>query len=150
MINPTNLWFFCALGTAILWGFGYALSEKVMKDSFHPLFLMAVTGFFYLTLSLIAAYFSDNLKNGFQTIGSKPMTLIGLVLVSVSVVLGSFLIYYAISLKNATMVNLIEITYPIFTLFFAYIFMKEVQITPATLFGGLLIFTGIGVIYLKA
>ena len=145
-----NLWFFCALGTAVMWGFGYALSEKVMKDSFHPLFIMVVTGFLYLTLSLVVAYFTNNLKSGFQTIANNPTSLISVSLVSLSVVVGSFLILYAISLKNATMVNLIEITYPVFTLIFAYIIMKEVQITPATLIGGLLIFTGIGIIYLKA
>jgi len=150
MLNSANLWFFCALGTAVMWGFGYALSEKVMKDSFHPLFLMVVTGFLYLGLSLIAAYCTNNLKGGFQEIVNNPPSLISLLLVSLSVVIGSFLIYYAISLKNATMVNLIEITYPVFTLIFAYIIMKEVQITPATMFGGLLIFAGIGVIYLKA
>ena len=133
-----------------MWGFGYALSEKVMKDSFHPLFIMIITGFLYLTLSLVAAYFTNNLKSGFQTITNNPNSLISVSLVSLSVVVGSFLILYAITLKNATMVNLIEITYPIFTLIFAYIIMKEVQITPATLLGGLLIFAGIGVIYLKA
>ncbi len=145
-----NLWFFCALGTAVMWGFGYALSEKIMKDSFHPLFLMVVTGFLYFTLSLGVAYFTNNLKSGFQAIESNPNSIFGVLLVSLSVVIGSFLILYAISLKNATTVNLIEITYPIFTLIFAYIIMKEVQITPSILLGGLLIFTGIGIIYLKA
>lgn len=133
-----------------MWGFGYALSEKVMKDSFHPLFIMVVTGFLYLTLSLAAAAFTNNLKHELNTVLNNPSSLISVLLVSLSVVIGSFLILYAISLKNATMVNLIEITYPVFTLIFAYIIMKEVQITPATLFGGLLIFAGIGVIYLKA
>jgi drug/metabolite transporter (DMT)-like permease len=145
-----NLWFFCALGTAIMWGFGYALSEKVMKDSYHPLFIMVVTGFLYFVLSIVAAYFTNNLKGGLQTIQDNPASIVNVMLVSLSVVIGSFLILYAISLKNATLVNLIEITYPIFTLIFAYIIMKEVQISPATAFGGLLIFTGIGVIYLKA
>jgi len=145
-----NLWFICALGTAIMWGFGYALSEKVMKDAFHPLFMMVVTGFLYLALSLIAAYFTNNLKSGVQMVENNPASIISVLLVSLSVVIGSFLILYAISLKNATMVNLIEITYPVFTLLFAYLIMKEVQINVSTLIGGLFIFIGIGIIYLKA
>lgn len=145
-----NLWFICALGTAIMWGFGYALSEKVMKDAFHPLFMMVVTGFLYLGLSLIAAYFTNNLKSGIQMVEDNPASIISVLLVSLSVVIGSFLILYAISLKNATMVNLIEITYPVFTLLFAYLIMKEVQINVSTLIGGLFIFIGIGIIYLKA
>lgn len=133
-----------------MWGFGYALSEKVMKDSYHPLFIMVITGFLYFALSMVVAYFTNNLKGGLQTIQDNPASIINVMLVSLSVVIGSFLILYAISLKNATLVNLIEITYPIFTLIFAYIIMKEVQISPATALGGLLIFAGIGVIYLKA
>ena len=145
-----NLWFFCALGTAILWGFSYALSEKVMKDGISPTFIMVTTGFFYCVMSIIIAYLTDSFKGGFEIITNSRMALINLMLMALAFVAGSFLIYYAISLKNATMVNLIEITYPIFTLIFAYIILKEVQITPATLVGGLLIFSGISIIYLKA
>ena len=144
-----NLWFFCALGTSILWGLGYAVSDKIMRDSFHPLFLMVVTGFLYLGFSLIAAYFSNNLKEGVQQIMNDPMSLAGLLTNAVCIVLGSFLIYYAINLKNATAVNPIEMTYPVFTLIFAYILMREVQLNGAIFAGGILVFAGVALIYLK-
>jgi drug/metabolite transporter (DMT)-like permease len=83
-------------------------------------------------------------------INSNPESIWNLLILSISYVIGAFLIYYAISLKNATAVNLIEISYPVFTLIFAYIIMKEVQINVSTLIGGLMIFFGIGLIYLKA
>ena len=62
------LWLICALITAISWGFGYALSEKLMKDAFSPIFIMVVSGFFYFTLSLILAFFTKQLEPGFQII----------------------------------------------------------------------------------
>jgi drug/metabolite transporter (DMT)-like permease len=145
-----HLWFYSALIASILWGFSYALSEKVMKDSFHPIFIMVITGFFYFLLSLAIAYSTNNLKPGFATLSENKWAFINLIILAASFVGGAFLIYYSISLKNATLVNLIEISYPVFTLIFAYFLMKEVQINVSTFIGGALIFTGIGIIYLKA
>jgi drug/metabolite transporter (DMT)-like permease len=150
MLNSTHLWFYCALGTAIMWGFSYALSEKVMKDAVHPLFIMVVTGVFYLFLSLAAAYFTDNLKAGLNLIANDKNILFNLVVMSVAYVVGMFLIFYAINLKNASMANLIEISYPVFTIIFAYFISKEVQINLSTFVGGTFIFAGICIIYLKA
>lgn len=143
-------WFFYALGAAILWGFSYALSEKVMKESFSPIFIMVVTGFFYFIMSLILAYTTNNIKPGLSLIFENKTALINLFVLAACFVSGAFLVYYSISLKNATLVNLIEITYPIFTLLFAYVLMKEVQINAGTLVGGLLIFSGIAAIYFKS
>ena len=144
------LWLICALITAISWGFGYALSEKLMKDAFSPIFIMVVSGFFYFTLSLILAFFTKQLEPGFQIISEDKTKLIGICILSISYVVGTGLIFYAISLKNATLVNLIEITYPVFTVIFAYVLMKEVQINLGTLIGGLLIFAGVATIFLKS
>ncbi len=121
-----------------------------MKEALHPLFIMVVTGFFFFIISVVVAYFTDHLKDGFQAMEADKNMLLNLLILSVSYVIGAFLIYYAISLKNSTTVNLIEISYPVFTLIFAYILMKEVQINIATLIGGTFIFVGIGIIYLKA
>lgn len=150
MFLASNLWFICALGTAVMWGLGYAISDKIMRDSFHPVFLMVSTGVVYLVLSLAIAYFTDNFKPGIQQIANNPKSLWGLSINAFTVTIGSFLILYAISLKNATAVNLIEITYPVFTLIFAYILMREVQLNLAVFLGGVLIFSGVILIYLKA
>ncbi len=70
-------------------------------------------------------------------------------LFAVTFALGSFFILYSISLKNATMANIIEISYPVFTFFFAWLLFRDVQLNTAAALGGLLIFSGIAVIYLK-
>ena len=35
-------WFFYALSAAVLWGFGYALSERVLKSGLKPSFFMLI------------------------------------------------------------------------------------------------------------
>jgi drug/metabolite transporter (DMT)-like permease len=144
-----QLWFIYALGAAILWGYSYALSDKVMRADISPLFLMVVTGALYFIFSIIIALAAGQLKGGFVTIFSDKKLFIELMVLAICYVAGSFLIYVAISLKNATAVNLIEISFPIFTLIFAYFMLKEIQVNMAMVIGGLMIFGGIGVIYLK-
>lgn len=81
-------------------------------------------------------------------IHSKSLFIV-MVLTGLCYVIGAYFINLAIHAKNASIVNLVEISYPVFTIIFAYFIFKEIQINLATLFGGLLIFSGIAVIYLK-
>ena len=142
-------WFFYALGSAALWGYSYALSDKVMRYGIKPIFLMCLTGIFYLIFSIVIAHFSGHLKSGMQLINSDKSILFEILILAACYVIGAYFINMAIHLKNASLANLIEISYPIFTIIFAYFLMKEVQINLSTMIGGLLIFSGIGVIYLK-
>jgi len=133
-----------------MWGLSYAISEKVMKGGITPPFIMLATGLFYFLISLAIAYFSDNIKSGIEIITTDKMALFNLLIMAFAFIAGTFLIYYAINLKNATYANLVEITYPIFTLLFAYILYREVQINMSVLIGGAMIFGGVIVIYMKA
>lgn len=143
------LWFFYALGTAILWGGSYALSDRVMRHDVSPLFLMFISGLFYFGLSTVFVLFSGQIKNSFEMMFNNKAIFVDIVIVSLCYVFGTLFIYMAINLKNASMANLVEISYPLFTIFFAYILMKEVQVNVGSVIGGILIFCGICVIYLK-
>ena len=144
-----SLWFICALSTAIMWGYSYALSDKVMRLEISPIFLMAITGVFYVVFSVGLAAITGQLKSGFNLVSQDKGLLWEIILISLCYVGGSYLIYVAINLKNATAVNLIEISFPLFTMIFAYFILKEVQVTVGTMVGGLFIFTGIVIMYLK-
>ena len=52
------------------------------------------------------------------------------------------------SAKNPTLASLIEISYPIFVVVFAWLFFREMQLNAMTLFGGLLVLAGVSVIIL--
>jgi drug/metabolite transporter (DMT)-like permease len=60
--------------------------------------------------------------------------------------LGAVLLYLSINSKNATLASLIEITYPLFVVIFAYVFFRQLHLTPSVVIGGLMIMAGAGLI----
>jgi drug/metabolite transporter (DMT)-like permease len=52
-------------------------------------------------------------------------------------------------MQNASLVGMVEITYPLFTILFAYIFFKEFHLNVFTMLGGMLILSGVFLMYLK-
>jgi drug/metabolite transporter (DMT)-like permease len=52
-------------------------------------------------------------------------------------------------MKNATLVNMIEITYPIFTIIFTAIFLKKFHLDTSSIAGATLIFAGVFLIFWK-
>ncbi len=142
-------WILFALGTAVCWGLGYALSERVLKAGIHPTVLMVFTGTVYFIMSWIIAYSMGHLNVGIEKVKENQTLIFDILIISITLFLGVLFINIAIDMKNATLVNLIEISYPVFTLIFAYIIFKELQVDWSTGFGALLIFAGVGIIFLK-
>ena len=146
-----KLWIVFALGSAILWGFGYALSEKVMKQNgISPEFLMVISGGIYLLLSIAIVTGSGRFQQEAQLLLENKTLCLQLFTLSSAYVAGTWMIYKATFLKNATLANLVEISYPVFTALFAYLILKDVQLNWATAFGGLLVLSGVGIIFLKS
>jgi drug/metabolite transporter (DMT)-like permease len=146
----THLWLVCALGSALIWGFGYALSEKVMRDGVTPAFLGVAIGGVYAIGSLLLVLFSNQLRGNLQLLAADRTLLANLLVSSLAYGVGSWLIYVAISLKNATLASFIEVSYPVFTGIFAYLIFREVQVNAWTAFGSALIVAGIFIIFLKS
>lgn len=143
-------WFFYAMAASVLWGFGYAMSERIIKDDLPTSFFVLIESVIGIFIYLAICLYFGTLKTGMEALQANPKILMPVALVSVATMLGIFFIYMAILGKNASMANLIEITYPIFTIFFAWLLFRDVQITWTTALGGLLIFSGVGIIALKS
>lgn len=142
-------WAILATAASIMWGLAYAVAEKVIKSGVHPSILMVSSGIVSLPLFAIAAIYLGQLKPSLAVITKQP-SLIGLIILqALAIVVGSYMIFIAIGIKNATLVNMIEITYPLFTALFAYLIMRDVQLNAWTLMGGLFIMTGLGIIIAK-
>lgn len=145
-----HLWFYTALAAAMCWGFGYTVAERVIKMGIPPPFMLIISGF-----TSFFCYLIISLCNGKFGIGAKVMTgdlrtFFMCVAFGLTVVIGNYFIFLSMSQKNATLVNMIEIAYPFFTFLFAWLLFREVQLNWATALGGLLIFSGVGVIYWKS
>ena len=148
MVIP--LWVLYGTFASILWAIGYVLSEKVMRETqLSPAYLMLAIQVISLPMYLALCLYLGQLKTGFLTTIASPQIMGLLVIMALTVLGGNFLILQTVLEKNATLAALIEITYPLFTVLFAYFILKEVQIDLWTAVGGALIFAGVIVIILK-
>ena len=139
-------WFVYSLVAAVLWGGSYVLYEQIMKtmSAASAMFYTAFgTVFFYLVVSV----FDKTLLPDWQTVksgGRETWMIAGVIVVNA---LANLLLLVSMKMKNATLSGLIEISYPLFTALFAWLFLKEAQLSPGTFAGALLIFAGVACIY---
>jgi drug/metabolite transporter (DMT)-like permease len=80
--------------------------------------------------------------------GNKSVLLI-ILLNAACVVTGQFLILTSISEKNATLSSMVEITYPIFVALFSWLLFRQFHLSWTSIIGGLMIMSGVFLIYLK-
>ena len=69
--------------------------------------------------------------------------ILWLVIAVAAATAAGLLIFMSIEAKNATVASLIEVTYPLFTAFFAWALFRQTTLNPATIIGALLIFAGV-------
>lgn len=145
-----SLWFFQALGAAMCWGLSYTLTERVLGAGVSPLFLIAMSACLslpiYLALMLGLGGTAEVQRN-LSILAGDQRILAYAVASTLIIVFGVYLIYGAIAGKNATLASFVEITFPLFTLLFAWALFREVQIGPVQALGGALILAGVGLIY---
>lgn len=144
-----NLWFFYALITSVIWGLGYVLSEKVLKAGVSPSFLMFLYTAFATPVFLAFSYYSKSLKSSMTAILNDGQIMFYFICVVVLFTIANILIFKSVVLKNATLASLVEITYPLFTVIFSFLFFKEFHLNHLTMAGTFCIFLGVGLIYLN-
>jgi drug/metabolite transporter (DMT)-like permease len=141
------MWLFYALAASVVWGIGYAACGRILQRGFSS------TGLFFLDmffgLLAMCVYFTVTKSWGLtfaqgRQLGGQSFWLAVTVVATTSASLFSFL---AIQNKNATLASLVEISYPFFVAFFAWLLFRDAQLTWPTAFGGILILAGIGIIY---
>ena len=148
MISDTinAMWIFYALGASVLWGLTYVLNEQVYKK-ISIVTSIAITCGATLLVTIAIAYEKGFLKKDFTAISNSPQLLRLVIGQTIIFVLAEFFIALSISEKNATLAGMIEISYPVFIAFFAYLLYRENSITVSTFIGSVLIFSGIFIIY---
>lgn len=136
-------WYVTAIGAAVIWGMHYPLIDFAMKRlSIFGVLLLGVIPVFLLMPLFLRQLASD--VDVFKLLpGKEQWIILALTLTST---LGATLVYLSISNKNAPLASLIEITYPLFVIFFSYLFFKQVHLSESVVFGGLLIFSGAAII----
>lgn len=142
------MWIFYALFAALCWGFSYAASGPLLQRGVNPVIFLMGYSFFSFIGSLIIFLSSGMMRNGIGLQDINRSDICWFLFSVAGSALGAYLTYAAMGAKNPTLVSLIEISYPIFVVLFAWLFFGEMQLTTVTLVGGVLVLVGIAVIIL--
>ena len=136
-------WYIAALAAAVTWGVYYPLVDMALKRiSLYSVILLSM-----IPVLLAMPLFIKTVSDDLETVRALPVSeqwvfaslgLIGL--------FGEVMVYLAITGKNATLASLIEMTYPLFVVIFAYVFYKQMHVTPSVFIGALMILSGAGLI----
>ena len=133
-INPN----FLALIVAALWGLA-PIFEKMSLQTMSPIFILSVR-FFLVTALLVPFFISTNQVLMLPALNIKNILLI--LIPGLLAVLGIFLYFNALSGSSASKIVPLTAIYPLFTCFYAYIFLKE-DFTTEKIIGTILIVAGV-------
>ena len=140
------MWLLLAVSASVLWGMTYVLNEQVFRHVSVPTTIAIHT----LVISIIAslvAWRQGVIAADFNAIVSSRRVAWLFVLSGVTFAVAEFLINFSINAKNATLAALIEISYPLFAVLFAYLAFGESQLNAGTAIGGAFIAIGVCVVY---
>ncbi len=136
-------WYVTALGAALIWGIHYPLVDFALKrvSVFSVLLLTVVP-----IVLLIPIFLRDVAQdlNSVRTLSGLEQGLIAAI--ALTSLLGAVLLYVSIAGKNATLASLIEITYPVFVVFFSFVLFRHLHLNASVIIGGLMVIAGAGLI----
>lgn len=142
----TSMWIIYALFASLCWGVSYAASGPLLQRGVNPIIFLMGYSFFSLIGSLILFIHSGIFRSGTCLSQLSKTEVLWFFFSVAGSALGAYLTYAAMGAKNPTLVSLIEISYPIFVVLFAWLFFGEIQLNAVTLCGGLLVLAGVTVI----
>lgn len=145
-----NMWFFLAVGAAICWGLGYTFAERVFKEGMNPyLYLSIITASQIIAYPLFFYFTGGDAKSQLEIL-KNPYVIGCLVAAMAAFVLGNAFVFSSIQLKNASLASIIEIAYPFLVVLFTWLFFKDVQVNLYTILGGILVFSGVALVFVKS
>ena len=136
-------WLLYALGAAVIWGINYAVSGRLLERGVSPATLFLVDLVFGLVAMAVLISFTGRWNATLGELHNARADTFWLIVAAVAATSAGMLIFLSIEAKNATLSSLIEVTYPLFTAFFAWILFRQATINLATLIGAALIFIGV-------
>lgn len=133
-------WYVAAIGAAVAWGVHYPLVDHALRRMSWPTVFVLTA----LPVLLVAPVFYKQLAVDFSTLRnmdwSARVPIFAIMLTSLA---GAVFLFLSIAGKNATLAALIEISYPVFVVAFAWLLFGEYHLTPRVLLGAALVFSGV-------
>ncbi len=137
------LWLVYAVGAAVIWGVNYAISGRLLQRGMSPQTLFLIDLIFGVVAVSAMITFNGRWSSTLLEVRQARPDILWLIIAVASATAAALLIFLSIQAKNATLASLIEVTYPLFTAFFAWALFRQVTINTATVIGAVLIFTGV-------
>ena len=138
------LWFWYALSASVLWGISYVMNQYILKH-FTIIQVLFFESMFIILCFLPYLAYTGQFKD--MVIKLQNGKLLGMLLAgSIIYVVAVGCIFKSITASNASLAAVVEAAYPIFTMFFAYLLLGEIQFTLMTLVGTGFIITGLIII----
>jgi drug/metabolite transporter (DMT)-like permease len=139
-------WFFYALGAAIIWGINYAVAGRLLERGMSPQTLFLIDMVFGAIGMAALLSITGKWQSTYAELQLPRSELAWLSIAVITAMVAALLIFLSIQAKNATVSSLIEVTYPFFTAFFAWMLFRQNTLNLATIIGGLLILAGVVII----
>jgi drug/metabolite transporter (DMT)-like permease len=127
-----------ATAAAIMWGFVYAASEKLL-DRMSP--ISAFATFYYAGAILLLPAIVTHREDMVNGIIAAPREYVFSV---IGIMLAEFFIMWSIKLLGGTEAALVEVTYPLWTALFAFLLYQQ-RVSFSTIIGGSFIMFGLAV-----
>lgn len=138
-------WYVTALGAALVWGIHYPLVEQALRKlSLVGVLVLTVAPVPLLALAFAPALAAD--ARAWLAMGWPER--LAVTAPALTSLFATLLLFLSIGSRNAALASLIEITYPLFVVGFAYLLFRELHWTPAVALGALMILGGVSVIVL--
>lgn len=135
---------------ALFWGLAYALLGKVMHSGISAAAALTFIGICTMTGYLVVLFKTGTLQASIDVLSQNKIIIVCLVGVAACFICGQFLVYKAISLKDAPHVAILEISYPVFTCLFTWLLFRNLELSWHIIAGGLLIFMGSALVLFKS
>lgn len=142
-------WAILTLCAALCWGLAYAFLGKILHSGISSAFALVIIGI--CTLSTYAAVLvkGGTFHAGVQILQQNKTIFFSILIVAACLISGQFLVYKAISLKDAPHVAILEICYPVFTCLFTWLLFRNLELSWHIVVGGILIFSGASLVLFK-
>lgn len=133
-------WVFMALAVAVFWGMHYSTLDHVVQDR-SPWTVLFWPAIFALVGQL--GFGAKDIYSDSVQIFQSWRDILVLLFLCLTAFGANTLGVYAIQAKNALLAGFIEISYPLFTGLFAWLFFGNFQFTKYNILGGLCILAGV-------
>lgn len=132
-------WVTMSIAAAGFWGLNYVLEQRAMAALSPQQLLLIISLFAFVTLACYCAYSGELATIPAKARDTPFWALGGVMVISLA---ANFSILKSIELSNASLAAIIEISYPIFTVLFAWLLLGQNNLTWSFALGGSLIMLG--------